>query len=289
MQKKKQKNLLESNMIEIVYNNLKKLKEKNIPNPELDLRILLSYASKNRKNIFLNNINIYDIDIDKFNLSVHKRLNDQPVSKIINKKSFWKSDFFVNHDVLDPRPETELIVEETLKNFNNIKQKLKILDIGTGSGCISISLAKEFPYSSITAIDISEKALRVAKKNIVLNKLDKQIELKLCEFSVLNEKYDLIVSNPPYLSEDDFNKTQLEIKKYEPKISLVAGHDGLSFYKIFARNIEKIMNKNSFFIFEIGHNQLESCKAIFKNSNLKLKKISKDIQKIDRTLTFIKI
>ena len=289
MQKKKQKNLLESNMIEIVYNNLKKLKEKNIPNPELDLRILLSYASKNSKNIFLNNINISDIDIDKFNLIISKRLNDQPVSKIINKKSFWKSDFFVNFDVLDPRPETELIVEEAIKNYKNTKQKLKILDIGTGSGCISISLAKEFPNSSLTAIDISEKALRVAKKNIIQNKLDKQIELKLCEFNDLNEKYDLIVSNPPYLSEDDFNKTQLEIKKYEPKISLVAAEDGLSFYRIFARNIEKIMNENSLFIFEIGHNQLESCRAIFRNSNLKLKKISKDIQKIDRTLTFIKI
>ena len=276
-------------MIEIVYNNLIKLKEKNIPNPELDLRILLSYASKNRKNIFLNNINIGDIDIDKLNLTVSKRLNDQPVSKIINKKSFWKSDFFVNFDVLDPRPETELIVEETLKNYSNKKQKLKILDIGTGSGCISISLANEFPNSIVTAIDISEKALRVAKKNIILNKLDKQIELKLCEFNDLNEKYDLIVSNPPYLSEDDFNKTQLEIKKYEPKISLVAGKDGLSFYKKFARNIEKLMNENCHFIFEIGHNQLESCRSIFQNSNLKLIKISKDIQKIDRTLTFVKI
>jgi len=276
-------------MIEIVYNNLKKLKEKNIPNPELDLRILLSHASKNRKNIFLNNIDISDIDIDKFNLFISKRLNDQPVSKIINKKSFWKSDFFVNFDVLDPRPETELIVEEAIKNYKNKKQKLKILDIGTGSGCISISLAKEFPNSSLTAIDISEKALRVAKKNIIQNKLDKQIELKLCEFYDLNEKYDLIVSNPPYLSEDDFNKTQLEIKKYEPKISLVAVEDGLSFYKIFSRNIGKIMNENSHFIFEIGYNQLESCRAIFRNSNLKLKKISKDIQKIDRTLTYIKI
>ena len=276
-------------MIEIVNDSLKKLKEKNIPNPELDLRLLLSYASNNNKNIFLNNININDIDIDKFNLIVSQRLNDQPVSKIINKKSFWKSDFFVNFDVLDPRPETELIVEETLKNYNNKNQKLKILDIGTGSGCISISLAKEFPNSSLTAIDISKKALRVAKKNIILNKLDKQIELKLCEFNDLNEKYDLIVSNPPYLSENDYSKAQLEIKKYEPKISLVANEGGLSFYKMFARNIEKIMNENSHFIFEIGHNQLESCMTIFSKSNLKLKKITKDIQKIDRTLTFMKI
>ena len=137
--------------------------------------------------------------------------------------------------------------------------------------------------------DCNYKCKNDCKKNIILNKLDKQIELKLCEFNDLNEKYDLIVSNPPYLSEDDYSKTQLEIKKYEPKISLVANDGGLSFYKMFARNIEKLMNEHSHFIFEIGHNQLESCMTIFSKSNLKLKKITKDIQKIDRTLTFMKI
>tara|TARA_B100001057_G_scaffold500498_1_gene615908 strand:+ start:4189 stop:5019 length:831 start_codon:yes stop_codon:yes gene_type:complete len=276
-------------MNKIICNSLNRLRNKKIPNPELDLRILLSSASIHNKNIFLNNFNIEDIDLNKFNSLISKRLNNQPISKILNKKSFWKSDFFVDSNVLDPRPETELIVEETLNNYKNKDQKLKILDIGTGSGCLSISLAKEFPNSSVTAIDISKEALTVAKKNIILNRLDKRIELKLCEFYDLMETYDIIVSNPPYLSEDDFEKTQLEIKKFEPKISLVASENGLSFYKLFARNIEKIMNENSHFIIEIGHNQLDSCRSIFSNSNLKLKKISKDIQKIDRTLTFIKI
>ncbi|MDC3132086.1 HemK family protein methyltransferase [Pelagibacteraceae bacterium] len=151
-------------MNDIIKKSLDKLKEKKIPNPELDLRILFTYAAKYKKNIFLNNLNINDINISKFNSFVSKRLNYQPVSKIINKKSFWKSDFFVNFNVLDPRPETELIIEETLNNYKNKNQKLKILDIGTGSGCLAISLAKEFPNSTVTAIDISKKALIVAKK-----------------------------------------------------------------------------------------------------------------------------
>ncbi len=275
-------------MNEIINNNLKKLKEKKIPDPELELRILLSYSSNNNKNIFLNNLDAADINFDKLNLFVEKRLNDQPISKIINKKSFWKSDFYVNFSVLDPRPETELIIEEVLNFYKNKYKKLRILDIGTGSGCLSVSLAKEFPNSNITAIDISDSALKVAKKNITLNNVENQINLRHCELKDINEIYDIIVSNPPYLSEDDYKKVQPEIKKYEPKIALVS-QDGLSFYKMFSKNIENIMNENSHFIFEIGYNQLKPCKAIFKKSNLKLKKISKDIQKIDRTLTFTKI
>ena len=276
-------------MNNIINNCLKKFKEKKIPNPELDIRLLLSFASKKRKNIFLNNLDINDIDLELFNSLISKRLADQPVSKITNKKSFWKSDFFVNFDVMDPRPETELIIEEVLNIYENKNKKFKILDIGTGSGCISISLAKEFPNSNITAIDISKKALQVANKNIVLNNVATQVKTKLGSLSDINDCYDIIVTNPPYLSEYEYNKVQPEIKKYEPKIALIANDNGYSFYKSFSKKIEKIMKKNSYFIFEIGNNQLEECIKIFNNTNLKLKKISKDIQKIDRTLTFVKI
>lgn len=276
-------------MNNIINNCLKKFKEKKIPNPELDIRLLLSFASKKRKNIFLNNLDINDIDLELFNSLISKRLADQPVSKITNKKSFWKSEFFVNFDVMDPRPETELIIEEVLNIYENKNKKFKILDIGTGSGCISISLAKEFPNSNITAIDISKKALQVANKNIVLNNVATQVKTKLGSLSDINDCYDIIVTNPPYLSEYEYNKVQPEIKKYEPKIALIANDNGYSFYKSFSKKIEKIMKKNSYFIFEIGNNQLEECIKIFNNTNLKLKKISKDIQKIDRTLTFVKI
>ena len=276
-------------MNNLVYLSLQKLRDKKIYNPELDLRILLDHSSKIKKQIFLNNLNINDIDIDYFNSLLQKRLNYEPISKIIKKKNFWKYDFFVNSNVLDPRPETELIIEEVLRNIKDRKKQYKILDIGTGSGCLAICLAKELTNSKITAIDISKTAINVAKKNIKLKKLEHQIDLKLIDINKIKDKYDIIVSNPPYLTECEYEKAQEEIKNFEPKVALVGGADGLQIYRILSKKIDYIMANNSYFVCEIGKGQLESCKDIFQNTNLILKKISKDLNKIDRTLTFFKI
>ncbi len=276
-------------MNNIISDSLLKFKEKKIPNPELDLRILLNEASKNKKNIIFSNLKTEDIDINYFNSLILKRLNFEPISKILKKKYFWKHKFFVDTNVLDPRPETELIVEEVLNNIKYKNKKYKILDIGTGSGCLAISLAKELINSKIVAIDVSKKALNVAKKNIKLHKVQNQIILKFSDINKIKTKFDIIVSNPPYINETDYNNLNIEVKNFEPRIALYGGKDGLKFYKIFAKKIERIMNKNSLFICEIGYNQLASCKYIFKKSNLILKKVSKDIQKKDRTLTFFKI
>ena len=120
--------------------------------------------------------------------------------------------FFVNSNVLDPRPETELIIEEVLRNIKDRKKQYKILDIGTGSGCLAICLAKELTNSKITAIDISKTAINVAKKNIKLKKLEHQIDLRLIDINKIKDKYDIIVSNPPYLTECEYEKAQEEIK-----------------------------------------------------------------------------
>ena len=276
-------------MNNLVYLSLQKLRDKKIYNPELDLRILLNHSSKIKKQIFLNNLNINDIDIDYFNSLLQKRLNYEPISKIIQKKNFWKYDFFVNSNVLDPRPETELIIEEVLRNIKDRKKQYKILDIGTGSGCLAICLAKELTNSKITAIDISKRAINVAKKNIKLKKLEHQIDLKLIDINKIKDKYDIIVSNPPYLTECEYEKAQEEIKNFEPKVALVGGADGLQIYRILSKKIDYIMTNNSYFVCEIGKGQLDSIKDIFQNTNLILKKISKDLNKIDRTLTFFKI
>ena len=276
-------------MNNLVYLSLEKLRDKKIYNPELDLRILLNHSSKIKKQIFLNNLNINDIDIDYFNSLLQKRLNYEPISKIIKKKNFWKYDFFVNSNVLDPRPETELVIEEVLRNIKDRKKQYKILDIGTGSGCLAICLAKELTNSKITAIDISKTAINVAKKNIKLKKLEHQIDLKLIDINKIKDKYDIIVSNPPYLTECEYENAQAEIKNFEPKIALVGGADGLQIYRMLSKKIDYIMANNSYFVCEIGKGQLDSCKDIFQNTNLILKKISKDLNKIDRTLTFFKI
>ncbi len=289
MQNKKQKNLQKLKMIDLINSSLLALKKKNIPNPELDLRILLRSASFSKKEIILSNFDIKDLNVNHFQEILKKRLQFKPISKIINTKSFWKDDFYVNSDVLDPRPETELIIEEVLNNFKVKEEKLKILDIGTGSGCLAISLAKEFINSEITAIDVSQKALFVAKKNINKCNLSERINLKLSDIKNLNEKFDIIVSNPPYLSNKEYKNLKKEVKKYEPSIALLGGKDGLKFYRKLAKEVVSLMKINSIFICEIGFNQLIACQNIFKNKNLVLKKISKDIQKIDRTLTFLKI
>ena len=276
-------------MNDLIKESLEKLKQKNINNPELDLRILLKHASKKNNEIILSNLNLRDINIDKFRTFLQKRINRQPIAKIINNKSFWKHDFYVNDFVLDPRPETELIIEEVLNLYKNKNIKLKILDIGTGSGCIAISLAKEFKNSSITAIDISQKALEVAEKNLKIHNCDNQIQLKMIDFKNINSTFDLIVSNPPYLTNYQFDNADPEVKKYEPKLALVGGDDGLKFYREYSNNLEKLMNKNSYFICEIGVDQRQKCKEIFKNSGLNLNKFVYDLQGIERILSFSKI
>ena len=144
-------------MNNFILSNLNKLKKISIPNPEIDLRVLLNYSKYVKNEIILSNINIEHINLKKFKKFLNRRLKHEPISKIINKKSFWKDDFYVNRFVLDPRPETEGIIEESLNLIKNKQNKFTILDIGTGSGAIAISLSREFNNAKITAIDISDK------------------------------------------------------------------------------------------------------------------------------------
>jgi len=276
-------------MNNLIKESLIKLKQKNINNPELDLRILLEYASKKNNPIILSNLNLDNIDINKFKIFLQKRINRQSIAKIINNKSFWKYNFYVNDFVLDPRPETELIIEEVLNIYKDKNLKLKILDIGTGSGCIAISLAKEYKNASITAIDVSQEALEVAAKNLKIHNCQNQIQLKLIDFNNINSKFDLIVSNPPYLTKDEFDNTDPEVKYFEPKIALVGGDDGLKFYREYSNTLKNLMNQKAYFVCEIGINQREDCEEIFQNSGLNLSNIVHDLQGIERILSFYKI
>ena len=276
-------------MNNLIKESLIKLKQKNITSPELDLRILLKHASKKNDEIILSNLNVDNIDIVKFKSYLQKRINRQPIAKIIKNKPFWKNDFYVNNFVLDPRPETELIIEEALNIYRNKNLKLKILDIGTGSGCLAVSLAKEFKNASITAIDISKEALEVAEKNLKIHNCYNQIQLKMIDFKNINSKFDLIVSNPPYLTNEQFNNADPEVKNFEPKLALVGGNDGLKFYREYSNNLKNLMNKSAHFICEIGINQRQNCEEIFENSGLYLNKIVNDLQGIERILSFSKI
>ncbi|MFL2543066.1 MAG: peptide chain release factor N(5)-glutamine methyltransferase [Alphaproteobacteria bacterium] len=276
-------------MNDFIINNLKKLKKNKIPNPEMDLRILINHSRLSFSEIILSNFKINQINIKKFNLMLNRRLSHEPISKIINKKSFWKDDFFVNEFVLDPRPETEFLIEESQKIFLDKRSNLKILDIGTGSGSIAISLAREFKNADILGIDISENAIKVAEKNITEKKLNDRIKLKKTTIHNIKENFDLIVSNPPYLTKKELENISQEIRNFEPFISLDGGEDGLNFYREFANKIPKIMNSKAYFLIEIGSNQYHHCREIFSVSSLKFEKKTQDLQKKDRIMVFSKL
>jgi len=276
-------------MNEFIISSLEKLKKKNIPNAEIDLRVLLNYSKYSKNEIILSNFDLDQINIDLFYKVLDRRLSKEPISKIINKKNFWKDEFYVNEFVLDPRPETEGIVEESIKLIKNKNSNIKILDIGTGSGALAISLAREFINSKILAIDISEEAIKVARININKKKLNNQIQLKQTTTDSIDEKFDVIVSNPPYLTKKELENTSFEIKNYEPLIALDGGEDGLNFYRYFSRKINKIMNINSYLILEIGEGQFSDCKDIFSHSSLNFHKKAQDLQKKDRILIYSKL
>jgi release factor glutamine methyltransferase len=276
-------------MNDFIISTLDKLKEKKIPNPEIDLRVLLNYSKYSKNEIILSNFDITQINVDLFKKILNRRLANEPISKIINKKNFWKDEFYVNELVLDPRPETEGIVEESLKLIRNKQSSIKILDIGTGSGALAISLAREFINANIMAIDISEEAIKVANVNINNKKLNNQIQLKQATIDNINDKFDLIVSNPPYLTKKELENISQEIKNYEPYLALDGGVDGLDFYREFSRKIYELMNIKSYLILEIGDKQFNDCKEIFSVSRLNYQKKTTDLQKKDRILVYSKL
>ena len=276
-------------MNDLINSSLEKLKEKNIPNAEIDLRVLLNYSKYSKNEIILSNFDLGQININLFNKVLNRRLSKEPISKIINKKNFWKDEFYVNEFVLDPRPETEGIIEESKKLITNKQCGIKILDVGTGSGAIAISLAREFINAKIMAIDISEKAIKVANTNINDKKLNNQIQVKHTTIDNINEKFDLIVSNPPYLTKLELENRSYEIKNYEPLIALDGGKDGLDFYRDFSEKINNIMNVNSYLILEIGSEQFNDCIDIFSLSKLNFHKKAQDLQKKDRILIYSKL
>ncbi|MBI29606.1 MAG: protein-(glutamine-N5) methyltransferase, release factor-specific [Pelagibacteraceae bacterium] len=276
-------------MIKQFYSEkLKILKSYNIDNPELDLKLLIKGSVKKKYN-FLHEISMSDIDTSKFNLFFNKRINKEPISKIFRNKEFWDLNFYINKNVLDPRPETEIIVETVVKYYNDKSKKLYFCDLGTGSGCIIITLLKNYKRSKGIAIDISKNAIKIAKKNAENHKVLNRLNLKCSNWNNINLKFDIIVSNPPYIKIADYANLQDEVRKFDPKLALVGGSSGLEKFLELAKISNYIMHKNSLFIVEIGFGQKEQVKNIFKFYNLKLIDIIKDYAKIDRVLVFKKM
>jgi len=258
---------------------------------KLDSEILLSEViKKSRQYLILNsNEELKKENIKLFNYLLKRRKKGEPIAYLINKKEFWKQNFYINQNVLIPRPDTELLVEETLKLFN-VNSKLNILDIGTGSGCILLSILNERKNFYGTGIDISKKAINVARFNAKKLQLSKRAKFYNSDVDkFLIGKYDLILSNPPYIKQKDLKYLEIDIKGFEPKLALDGGKDGFSkITKVISRT-STLLKRDGKFILEIGFGQKNKILNILKKNNFFINKVLKDYGKNDRCIISTKI
>ena len=279
------------NIENILIEGTNTLKQSGVSNPQLDCEILLSNSiNKDKKYIILNPKQILnDGQLSDFKNLIEKRKKGEPIAYLINKKEFWNNEFFVNKDVLIPRPDTELIVEEVLKIYSK-NTHLQVLDIGTGSGCILLSILKERKYFYGTGIDISKKSINVSKFNA--KKLNLENRVKFFHSSVDNftrGKYDLIVSNPPYIELISLKYLEKDIVNFEPKLALSGGFDGFSKIRKVINKANYLIKKNGKFILEIGFNQKNKVKEILKQEGFYINKAVRDYSNNDRCIISTKI
>ena len=256
------------------------LKKSQIPSWRLDAEILLAEVlRKDRSELIIrNNIKISNKKAFTFNRYIDRRKKFEPVAYILNNKEFFSLDFFVNKNSLIPRPETELMVEKAVKIYKN--KAPNILDIGTGSGCIIISVLRHLPKSRGIGLDISKNAIKVAKFNSerllkVYNKRLKLINLSIEKLSN-NRIFDLILANPPYINSKDIRNLSTDIKRYEPKIALDGGKDGLDVIKKVIYKSLKILKHNGTLAIEIGNNQYFAVSKLLRKNGFKETTLLKD-------------
>jgi len=266
--------------------------EKNlIKSSQLDSEILMSKAiNKDRKFLILNYKN--ELDQEKLNFFynlISERSKGKPIAYLTSKKDFWKYEFRVENDILIPRPDTEIIVEQALRVTRN-KSKLRILDIGIGSGCILLSILKEKKNFYGVGIDISKKCVNISKTNAYkLNVINRLKLFNSCIDNFKYGKYDLIISNPPYINKFDLKYLNKDVINFEPKLALDGGLDGISEIRKVIRKTSELIKKNGKFILEIGFNQKNNVKKLLINNGFYINGVFQDLAKNDRCIVSTKI
>ena len=279
------------NYLKAIDFGINSLKQKKTKNYNLDSELLLAKVLNLTREELLINLNkkIQKNIFIKYKKLIKRRVKKEPIAYLLKKKEFWKYIFYVNKDVLIPRPETELIIEETLKLIRPESSK-RLLDVGTGSGCIIISLINERPKCNGIAIDISRKALKIAKFNAKMHHLQNKINFANMNIDKFNDyKYDLILSNPPYITKQDLSRLDDDVRFYEPYLALEAGVDGLREIKKLILKSKYLLKTNGRLIFEIGKDQMEYSKYLLKINGFRINKVSKDLNLIPRVIVATKI
>ena len=267
------------------------LNGKLIKTAYLDSEILMACAiNKDRKFVILNpNENIKKEYFSKFKKLVKNRSSRKPIAHLIKKKFFWDSEFFITKNILIPRPDTELIVENAIK-FTENKNKLNVLDIGIGSGCILLSILKHRPNFYGTGIDISKNCLNITKINAINLKINSRLRLyKTNVDKFFLGKYDLIVSNPPYIKKCKLNYLEKDVAKFEPRIALDGGSDGLSVIRKVIKKTSELIKKNGKFILEIGFDQKNEVIKTLRKEGFYINSTQKDLAKNDRCIISTKL
>ena len=249
----------------IIEQASKILKDHNIHSHELDAQLILSDIMKVKREYLITNnkVLISEKVKEKYDIAIRRRIKKEPVAYITGKKEFWSEDFLVNYETLIPRPETELLIYKIVKFFKN--KKINILDIGTGSGCILLSILKELNFSRGIGIDISPKAIRIAEANSKNLKLFYRSKFKVIDLDKFNiGKYDLIVSNPPYIPSRDIKNLSKDIINYEPLTALDGGIDGLDLIKKVIYKSNHLLKRKGMLALEVGHNQYRRALSILR-------------------------
>ncbi len=278
------------NAFELINLGVEKLKNNKIPNYFLDTELLLSKTLNQRRETILTDLNqrICAKNILEFKKLIERRSLNEPIAYILKEKEFWSKKFEVNRHTLIPRPETELLVEKLVNIFK--KKRVFILDIGTGTGCILISLISEILHSRGIGVDISKKALQMAEKNSCKFKVKNKIKFSHTSFAnIINKKFDLVVSNPPYIKSAQINGLEEDIKCYEPKVALDGGNDGLDVIKKVIYKSNEILKINGTLALEIGNNQYKQVSNILLKNKFRIIKKIKDYRENIRCLISIKI
>ena len=264
-------------ILEVINSGSRELKKNKIRSYRLDSEILLAKILKKRREEILTNLEMKVAPkvVGDFNKLIARRSLNEPIAYILEEKEFWSKNFLVSKDTLIPRPETELLVEKIINIFKN--KDIKIMDIGTGTGCILLSILSELKNSSGIGIDISKKALQIAKQNSIMHKLTQKVKFyNKSLMKVQDYKFDLVVSNPPYIKKKDIKNLDDDIKKFEPRVALDGGNDGLDVIRKVIYKSRSILKFKGMLAIEIGNEQYKTVSKILRDNKFKIKYLVKD-------------
>lgn len=263
-----------------------KLAASNIENPETDIRLLMQHALGMSHVKFVSSLNriLTDAEVKTLDAMIARRALREPVSRIIGTRGFWKSEFKLSPQTLDPRPDSETLIEAALKYAD--VPPATILDLGTGTGCLLLSLLQEYPNATGLGIDISEEAAATARENAAALKLDTRASFLAIDWNEWQsaQPYDLVISNPPYIAPDEIAGLEPEVTQYDPMTALVGGDDGLECYRSIAALLPRTLKKGGLVVLEIGHAQADAVKSILALSGVTVIQTLTDLAGSDRAV-----